>query len=59
MRMVTILLALCALAGCGADGEPIRPSLTTNVGIGDSGAKVHTQASASRGRWTMGVGLGL
>ncbi len=59
MRILTILMALCGLSACGADGEPIRPSMTTTVGVGSSGTHVSTHASASRGNWTLGVGLGL
>ena len=59
MRILTFLLAFGTLASCGADGEPIRPSMTTTVGVGSSGTHVSTRASASRGNWTVGVGLGL
>lgn len=59
MRIVVALLTLSALTGCGADGEPIRPSVTTTVGVGSSGTHASTHVSASRGAWTLGVGLGL
>lgn len=59
MRVLAILLSLGVLAGCGADGEPIRPSVTTTVGVGTNGTHASTHVSASRGKWTLGVGLGL
>ncbi|EDM73346.1 hypothetical protein RAZWK3B_03960 [Roseobacter sp. AzwK-3b] len=34
---VLALTAMAALAGCGADGEPIRPTAKANVGVGERG----------------------
>ncbi|WP_299848263.1 hypothetical protein [uncultured Roseovarius sp.] len=59
MRVVVFLMTFGALTACGADGEPIRPSLSTTVGVGSSGTHVRTHASAGRGNWNVGVGLGL
>ncbi len=59
MRFLAILVAFAALSACGADGPPIRPSLNTTVGVGDSGTHVRTHATATRGKWTLGLGLGL
>ena len=61
MRKVALILALCGLAACGADGEPETPKYTTSatVGVGSSGTHVSTYTTASTGRWTVGVGLGL
>lgn len=59
MKIVAFLLTLSMVAACGADGPPVRPSVSTTVGVGSSGTHVSTQASATRGKWTVGVGLGL
>ena len=34
------LLALLALAACGADGEPVQPTLNAYGGVGSSGGYV-------------------
>ncbi len=36
IRMLA-LVALGTLAGCGADGEPIQPSLNAGVGVSSNG----------------------
>ncbi len=56
MRMIAVLIALGVLSACGADGPPIRPAVTTTVGVGSSGTHAHTHVSATRGKWTVGVG---
>jgi hypothetical protein len=38
-----IFLTVLVLAGCGADGEPVTPSLNAGVGVGSGG--VHTFGS--------------
>jgi len=59
MKVIALCAALCAVAGCGVDGAPIQPSATTTVGVGTSGVKASTNVSASTGKLTVGVGLGL
>lgn len=52
-----VLLLIClALAGCGADGEPVRPSANLDVGVSSSG--VHTGASVGlrKGSWNLSWG---
>lgn len=36
-RTFGTLLAMFALTGCGADGEPVRPAISTTVGAGSQG----------------------
>jgi len=38
---VFAFLGLVALAGCGADGEPITPTMNAGIGISPNGS-VHT-----------------
>ena len=61
MRALILTAALAALAGCGADGDPIRPDpeVTTRlgVGIGTDGLTVtrSTTVATRRGPVTVGV----
>ena len=59
MRMIAVLIALSVVSACGADGPPIRPAVTTTVGVGSSGTHALTHVTASRGKWSVGVGVGL
>ena len=59
MKRILACLSLVALAACGADGEPIQPSMNANVGIGSNGVSGSTGVDFVSGRVTMGVGVGL
>ncbi len=56
MRVGLVLVAL-ALAGCGADGEPIRPQVNTQVTIGPDGVSTSTGVRIRRGPVSVGVQL--
>lgn len=56
LRMIAVLAAGLAVAGCGADGEPIQPAVSANVGVGSSGAYVGGGVGVSRG--PLGIYLG-
>ncbi|WP_171100915.1 MULTISPECIES: argininosuccinate lyase [unclassified Ruegeria] len=54
----TILVATCAvLAGCGADGEPLQPTMNASVGVGSSGTYVAAGVGATRGPISLFVGF--
>lgn len=58
MKAALILLALAALAGCGVDGAPIRPSLNTGVTVGANGVQTHSRVNVGIGsRVSVGIGL--
>ncbi|MBO9434200.1 argininosuccinate lyase [Ruegeria sp. R13_0] len=40
LRIAAIVAAGFALAGCGADGEPVQPTASLGVGVGSSGTHV-------------------
>jgi len=44
------------LAACGADGEPVQPSVSASVGVGSSGAYVGGGVGVNRG--PLGIYLG-
>lgn len=56
-RILAGLITLAALAGCGADGEPVRPALNANVSLSPSGVHTSTGVSLSSGPVTVAVAL--
>lgn len=56
---VLALTAMVALAGCGADGEPIRPTAQANVGVGAHGVSGSVGTTLTRGNVSVGLGIGL
>ncbi len=58
MKIALTLLSLAALAGCGVDGAPIRPSLDTGVTVGANGVQTHSRVNVGIGsRVNVGIGL--
>jgi len=57
MKALYALPLITLLAACGADGEPVRPSVSTTVGVGDSGVHTSTSVSATSGNVSVTVGL--
>ena len=49
-----LILAVFALAACGADGPPITPSVNTTVSVGSEGVRTSTGVTLKRGPVTMG-----
>ena len=56
LRMVLLISAGIALAGCGADGEPVQPTMSANIGVGSSGTHVGGGVGIRRGG--LGIYLG-
>ena len=50
-------LALAVLIGCGADGDPLRPTAGINFGIGSGGVTTSAQIGAQNSNVSIGVGL--
>ena len=57
LGILPIVALLALLAACGADGDPVRPSISTTVGVGSSGVHTSTSVSASKGNVSVAVGL--
>ncbi|RBW52251.1 argininosuccinate lyase [Ruegeria sp. A3M17] len=57
LRVVLLIAAGVVLAGCGADGEPIQPTMSANIGVGSSGTYGGVGVGLRRGG--VGVFLGL
>ena len=55
-----VVIGFAALAGCGADGEPLRPeaaAVRTTIGVGSDGVTSSTQVTTRVGPVSIGVGL--
>ena len=57
IRLTGALLALAMLAACGADGEPVRPTLNGGVTISNSGIYPSASVGLNRGPVSVRVGL--
>ncbi|WP_109312917.1 argininosuccinate lyase [Ruegeria sp. AU67] len=57
LRVVLLISAGALLVGCGADGEPIQPTMSANIGVGSSGTYGGVGVGLRRGG--LGVFLGL
>lgn len=59
MRVVFAVLLACGVAACGADGEPVQPSVNTGVSLNQDGVSVGTNIGLSKGPFNLSLGLGL
>lgn len=57
LRVILVMAASLALAGCGADGEPVQPTVSANIGVGSGGAYVGGGVGLRKG--PLGIYLGL
>lgn len=58
MKYAIVLISVALLSGCGADGDPIRPDVTTGVSINSNGT-ISTSTSVSATTGDVSVTLGL
>ncbi|MDE4174778.1 hypothetical protein PXK01_11475 [Phaeobacter sp. PT47_59] len=58
MRMLFLsLISATALAACGVDGEPVRPSLNAGVSISNSGVHAGGNVGVQKGPFRLLLGL--
>lgn len=57
LRVVLMISAGALLAGCGADGEPIQPTMSASVGVGSGGTSVAGGVGVRRGPVGLFVGI--
>lgn len=57
IRLIVALGMIAALASCGADGEPIKPTANIGVNIGSSGVHPSGSVGMRKGRVAVNVGL--
>jgi predicted small lipoprotein YifL len=55
MIRATLLSTILALAACGADGPPLKPSVNTTVSVGSDGIHTSTGVSVRSGPVTIGA----
>jgi len=51
------LLAMIVLAGCGADGDPVRPELGSTMSIGSDGVSMSSSLLVRQGPVAIGLGF--
>jgi hypothetical protein len=56
-RIALAMVALCALAACGADGEPVQPSANVGVSVGTSGVHAGANVGVRKGPVSINIGL--
>jgi len=59
MKTLVVLLALTVLVACGADGEPVQPTMNNTITLSPHGIDGQTNVAVRRGRVTFGLGVGL
>jgi len=57
IKTALFLLGCIALTGCGADGEPIQPTMNANIGISGSGAHGYGSVGLHRGPVSLHLGF--
>jgi len=56
MKAITVMIILGALAGCGADGAPLRPTANLGLSIGADGVTPTASIGATSGPVSIRVG---
>lgn len=54
---ILLVISTLALAGCGADGEPVQPSLNAGVSISPSGVSPYAGVGLNKGPLSIFLGL--
>ncbi|MFD3191915.1 hypothetical protein ACFMPD_16855 [Sedimentitalea sp. HM32M-2] len=58
IRMTVLSVAtVLGLAGCGADGEPVQPSMNVAVGVGSSGVNTYGGVGLQQGPLSVYLGF--
>ena len=57
MKKLVMILGAVALVGCGAAGDPIRPTTNLGVSIGPNGITPTASVGAQSGPVSINVGL--
>ncbi|WP_341368157.1 hypothetical protein [Yoonia sp. BS5-3] len=57
MKKFFLIIALGALAACGADGDPLQPNANVGLSIGAGGISPNASVGASNGNVSLGLNL--
>ncbi|MDR9483797.1 MULTISPECIES: hypothetical protein [Sediminimonas] len=55
--LISLMIAMAVLSGCGVDGAPLRPSLNAGVSVGTSGVTPGASVGLRKGPFSLGVAL--
>lgn len=53
LPVALLVLTSLAVAGCGADGEPVQPTANVGVGVSGSGVRAGGNVGVRKGPWTV------
>jgi len=59
MKIAIVVMAVLVLAGCGANGAPLRPTASTNLSVGTGGVSAGTNLGLSNGAFSVNLGQSL
>ncbi|MEL6681018.1 MAG: hypothetical protein AAFQ09_00040 [Pseudomonadota bacterium] len=57
MKRIALIMALGALAACGADAPPLQPNANVGVSVGNNGVNTTAGIGASNGTFSVGLNL--
>ncbi len=57
MKYIAMCLACLVLASCGADGDPVEPTVGAGVSIGTDGIKTNANVGLTNGIVSIGLDL--
>ena len=57
MKKIALIIALGALAACGADAPPLQPNANVGLSVGSNGVNTTAGIGASNGTVSMGLTL--
>lgn len=56
MKRLVLIGFVAVLTGCGANGDPLRPTASSNLSIGTNGVSAGTNLGLSNGTFSLGIG---
>ncbi|SDC67659.1 hypothetical protein [Ruegeria marina] len=57
IRLSLVVAVGALLSGCGADGEPVQPTVAANVGVSGSGTHVSGGVGLGKGPFNLWLGF--
>lgn len=57
IKHVAMLMAVGLLSACASDDEPVKPHVSTTIGINSNGVNVGTSVGLSHGPLSIGLSL--
>ncbi len=58
MKKILVVFVFGFVAGCGAEGDPLRRTAGLGIGIGPGGVKIRPNVGVTDGTSKVGVGAG-